>query len=471
MPRLLYNGSFVFAESGVFTKLQSMKQELPPMVRLATPLVAAELGWMFMGIVDTMMVGRLPESAVSIGAVSLGHALFIVVALFGGGLLLGMDTLVAQAFGAGRVADCHHSLLNGVYLAAALTPLLMTAGWLSFPLFSLLGIDPALLQLTIPYLKALLWGTLPLLLYFAFRRYLQAMNLVAPVAFALVSANLVNVLANWALIFGHLGFPRMGVEGAGWATCISRAYMAAVLLIAIVRHDRRYGTGLWSVASRPDLARIRRLLALGLPAAMQLLLEVGAFSAASALAGKLGALPLAAHQIALNTASFTFMVPLGISSAAAIRVGQALGRHDPPAAARAGWTALALGVSFMACAATLMLTVPHWVARIYTPDATVVAASAALLMVAAFFQLFDGMQVVSIGALRGTGDTRTAMLSHLVADWFIGLPLGYFLAFHAGFGVAGLWAGLSVAMILVGSVLLLVWNRRMHAVVREHTAD
>lgn len=436
------------------------------MVRLAAPLVAAEIGWMLMGIVDTMMVGRLPDSAASIGAVSLGHALFIVLGLTGAGLLLGLDTLVAQSFGAGNVADCHHSLLNGAYLAVAMTPLLMAAGWLSFPLFSLLGIDPGLLQLTIPYLKALLWGMLPLLLYFAFRRYLQAMNLVAPVAFALISANLVNVVANWALIYGHLGFPRMGVEGAGWATCLSRAYMAGVLLIAIVRHDRRYGTGLWAVASRPDPVRIRRLVALGLPASAQLLLEISAFSAASGLAGKLGALPLASHQIALNTASFMFMVPLGISSAAAVRVGQAVGRRDAPGASRAGWTALALGAAFMAGSATLMLTVPHWIARIYTPDATVVAASAALLMVAAFFQLFDGIQVVSVGALRGTGDTRTPMLGHLVADWFIGLPFGYYLAFHAGFGVAGLWAGLSVAMILVGSVLLLVWNRRMHAAVR-----
>jgi MATE family multidrug resistance protein len=448
---------------------KALRQEFRPMVRLAAPLVAAEIGWMLMGIVDTMMVGRLPDSAASIGAVSLGHALFIVLGLTGAGLLLGMDTLVAQSFGAGRVADCHHSLLNGVYLAAAMTPLLMAAGWLSFPVFYFLGIDPALLALTIPYLKALLWGVLPLLLYFAFRRYLQAMNLVAPVAFALVSANLVNVVANWALIYGHLGFPRMGVEGAGWATCASRAYMAAVLLIAIVRHDRRYGTGLWAVASRPDPVRIRRLVALGLPAAAQLLLEISAFSAASALAGKLGALPLASHQIALNTASFMFMVPLGISSAAAVRVGQAVGRRDAPGASHAGWTALALGAAFMACSATLMLTVPHWIARIYTPDSTLIAASAALLMVAAFFQLFDGIQVVSIGALRGVGDTRTAMLGHLVADWFIGLPLGYYLAFHAGFGVAGLWAGLSVAMILVGSVLLLVWNRRMHATLGAHS--
>jgi MATE family multidrug resistance protein len=456
-------------DGAVTFSARAIRQELGPMVRLAAPLVAAELGWMVMGIVDTMMVGRLPESALSIGAVSLGNALFIVAGLFGGGLLLGLDTLVSQAFGAGRVDDCHHSLLNGLYLALGAAPVLMGVVWLSLPVLPMLGIDAAVLRLAVPYLKAVTWSTLPLLFYFAFRRYLQGMNLVAPVAFALLTANAVNVAANWALIFGHLGAPRLGVVGAGWATTVSRVYMAAVLLVYIVRHDRRYGTGLWSVAWRPDAERIRRLVALGLPAATQWLLEVSVFSAATGLVGRLGALPLAAHHIALNTASFMFMVPLGISSAAAVRVGQALGRRDPHGASQAGWTALALGGGFMGCSALAMLTIPQWIARIYTPDATVITAAAGLLLVAAFFQLFDGLQVVSIGALRGVGDTRTPMLTHLVVDWFIGLPVGYYLAFHAGFGAAGLWAGLSVAMILAGSILLLVWNRRMHALAGAST--
>jgi MATE family multidrug resistance protein len=443
---------------------KSLREEFGPMLRLALPLVAAELGWMVMGIVDTMMVGRLPESAASIGAVSLGHAVFFTTGIVGAGLLLGLDTLVSQAFGAGRVADCHHSLLNSLYLVVVMTPVLMALMLFGAPLLGDFGVDAAVLRLMLPYLRAMAWSTLPLLGYFAFRRYLQGMNVVAPVAFALISANVVNVAANYALIFGNWGFPALGVEGAGWATCISRAYMAGVLGVAIVWHDRRYGTGLWVAARKPDLQRIRELVALGLPAAGQMVIEFGVFGAATALMGKLGALPLAAHQIALNTASLAFMVPLGISSAAAVRVGQALGRGDPPGAARAGWTALGLGGGFMTCSAAVMLTVPEWIARIYTPDPTVITAAAGLLLVAAFFQLFDALQVISIGALRGAADTHTAMITHLIVDWLIGLPIGYYLAFHAGFGAVGLWIGLSIAMILAGSVLLLIWSRKLHLV-------
>jgi len=445
------------------------------MTRLAGPLVAAELGWTMMSIVDTMMVGRLPESAPAIGAVSLGTVLFMTVGIFGGGLLLGLDTLVSQAFGAGRVDDCHHSLLNGVYLSAALTPLLMGVLWLAMPLLGRIGVDPTVLPLALPYLWAVTWSTLPLLLYTAFRRYLQGMNLVRPVAFALITANLVNVAANWVLIFGHLGFPAYGVVGAGWATCISRVYMAGVLLAYIAWHDRRYGTGLWRVARRPDLARIRRLAGLGLPAGTQLTLEIAVFAVVTALAGKLGALSLAAHQVALNTVSLTYMVPLGVSSAAAVRVGQGLGRTDVAAAARSGWTAILLGAGFMGCAGLTLLAVPRWIARIYTPDPAVVATGASLLIVAAFFQLFDGIQVVATGALRGAGDTHTAMFTHLGIYWLLGLPLGYFLGFRRGLGVAGLWVGLSVALILIGVVLLAAWNRKIHRMpfdsVAAHPAD
>jgi len=437
------------------------------MVRLAGPLAAAEIGWMLMGIVDTMMVGRLENSAAAIGAVSLGAAVFYTIGITGSGLLLGLDTLVSQAFGAERVDDCHHSLLNSVYLGLALAPVVMGAAFACIPLAYRLGFDPVVLPLAIPYFKALMWSTPPLLLYCAFRRYLQAMNLVRPVVFALVTANLVNVVANWALIYGHLGAPRMGVEGAGWATCVSRGYMAAVLAFAIVLHDRRYGTGLWARVWRPDLERVRKLLALGTPAAAQILIEYGVFAAVALLAGKLGALPLAAHQIALQTIAFTFMVPLGISSAAAVRVGQSIGRRDPAGAARAGWTALLLAAAFMSCSALTLILIPRWIARIYTPDPLVIATSVALLLVAAFFQLFDGIQVVATGALRGAGDTHTPMILHGVIFWGVGLPLGYALAFHYGRGVVGLWVGLCLGLILVGSTLLFVWHRRMHALAAE----
>jgi MATE family multidrug resistance protein len=442
------------------THFHFVREEIRPMLRLAWPLVLAELGWSFMGIVDTMMVGRLPDSAVAIGATSLGNALGIAVGLFGGGLLFGLDTLVSQSFGARRISDCHHSLLNAIYLALAITLPVMGLLWASGDLLAWLRVDAAVLQLALPYINAITWSMLPLMLYFAARRYLQAMDLVRPVAFALVTANLVNVFGNWVLIYGKLGFPAMGVEGSGWSTCIARSYMAAVLLVYIVHHDRRYGTGLWAAARRPDGQRIRELLRLGVPVSVMLTLEIGVFSAATTLAGKLGAIPLASHQVALHCASFAFMVPLGISAAAAVRVGQGIGRRDPQGATRAGWTAILFGTVFMSCSALIFLLAPRLLARVFTPDPTVIAASATLLAIAALFQLADGIQVVAIGALRGAGDTRTPMLTHLVSFWVVGLPLGYWLCFTRNWGAAGLWAGLCIGLILTGSVLLLAWRRR-----------
>jgi multidrug resistance protein, MATE family len=431
------------------------------MVRLAGPIVLAEVGWMSMGIVDTMMVGHLPRSAEAIGAVSLGGILFSAVAISGMGLLLGLDTLIAQAFGAGKIKDVHHSLLNGVYLTFGLAPVLIAIAWLCGLLLNTLGIDPALLALAIPYLHTLIWSMFPLLLYFVFRRYLQGINVVNPIMFALVTANLVNLLGNWVFIYGHLGMHAFGTVGSGWSTCVSRVYMAVVLLGYIVYHDHRHKTGLRQHPRRPHFGRIRRLIILGFPAAMQFSFEVGVFAAATALIGKLGAVPLASHQIALNTASLTYMVPLGISSAAAVRVGQAVGRRDARAASHAGWTAMALGVAFMACAAAAFILAPRFIVRLFSPDQAVIRAGGQLLVVAAFFQLFDGAQAVTTGALRGLGDTRSPMLCHLFFYWAIGLPLGYWLGFHRGWGAPGIWAGLSLAIILIGITLLFVWRHRM----------
>ncbi len=439
---------------------ENLRGETRPMIRLAAPLVLAEIGWVTMGIVDTMMVGRLPNGTEAIGATSLGNVLFYVVGIFGSGMLLGLDTLVSRSYGAGRVEDCHRSLLNGIYLILGITPFLMGAMWSLVPVLSLLGIAPPVLRLTVPYLHALLWSAPPLMLYFALRRYLQGMNLVKPVAFALIAANLANVFGNWILIYGNLGAPAMGVAGSGWSTCIARSLMAAILFGYVLHYERRHGWGLMRVAIRPDFARIRRLAGLGLPAALHIALEIGVFGTATALAATLGTVPLAAHQIALHTASLTFMVPLGIASAAAVRVGQALGRGDARGAHRAGWTAIGLGAAFMAASAVIFVSAPRWIVRLYTHDAEVVSLGARLLMIAALFQLFDGIQGVAIGALRGTGDTRTAMLAHLVCDWGLGLPVACYFCFRRGWGVTGLWIGLSLAMILAGIVLLGAWARR-----------
>jgi len=443
--------------------MREIGQQFRPMLRLAVPLALTELGWLAMSFVDTVMVGRLPDSATAIGAVSLGSTLFYTIGVFGSGIVLGMDTLVAQAYGAGRMEECHRTMWNALYLACTISPLLMLSVLAFLPLFSHFGLSPALVAETVPFLKALVWSTFPLALYFALRRYLQAMHIVKPVVFALISANLVNLLGNWVFVYGHLGARAFGVAGSGWSTCVSRAYMVAVLALAAVYYDRKRHSGLWKASRRLELQRIGQLLRLGMPAALQLLLEIGAFATATFLIGKLGAVQLAGHQIALNVASFTYMVPLGICSAAAVRVGHAIGARDVRAAARAGWTAISLGALFMSFSGLMLFLFARPIARIYTPEIDVIQAGATLLLVAAVFQLFDGLQVVATGALRGAGNTRIPMLANLVGYWVIGLPLGAFLCFKMKMGAVGMWVGLCLALVLIGIALVGVW----HAVIKQ----
>jgi MATE family multidrug resistance protein len=441
--------------------LTNLRREFRPMLRMALPLALAELGWMAMGVVDTIMAGRL--GAAAIGAGSLGGNLFYPIAIFGTGLLLGMDTLVAQSFGADDPRDCRRSLVNGVWLAAGLAAPLALILWALIPLLRAVGTNPRVMVLLGPYLKALLWGILPLLAYTALRRYLQAVNVVAPITFALVSANIVNFAGNWALMFGHWGAPAMGLEGSGWSTTMARVYMAVVLLAAIAWHERKSGNLLYRMSWKPDVARLLRLLDLGLPVAMQILIEGGLFGVVAVLAARLDEVSLAAHGIAVNVVSTTYMVPLGIGSAAAVRVGQAVGRKDRQGAATSGWTALLLGTLFMAVAGLGLWTAPRWILRVFTADVAVIASGAALLRIAALFELFDGFQTVATGALRGLGDTHSPMLAHLAGYWVIGLPVSYVLCFRLGWGVSGIWVGLTAALILIGVALVWVWRERVRS--------
>jgi multidrug resistance protein, MATE family len=453
-------------------RFQELRKEFRPMFTLALPVVLAELGWMAMGLVDTLMVGRLGAEA--IGAVGIGTSLFMGASIFAIGLLLGLDTLVAQAYGARRIDECHRWLVHGLVLSAVMTVPVAALLLLLGRGLEAWGLHASVLVLARPYVDILAWSVFPLLLYASFRRYLQGMGIVRPVMVALFTANALNAFANWVLIFGNLGAPAMGVEGAAWATVISRVGMAAFLLGVIVYRERpALSEGSASVESKglegPSLretplglewARMRRLVGLGFPAATQITVEVGVFAAATALAGKLAPVSLAAHQIAINIAAFAFMVPLGISSVAAVRVGHAIGALDPPGASRAGWTALLFGTTFMAATAVLFFTVPHVLIGAFTRDAGVLAVGTTLLFVAAIFQLFDGIQAVATGALRGLGDTRTPMWWNLAGHWAIGLPFGYTLCFILGFGVIGLWWGLSTGLIICGVALLIVWARR-----------
>jgi MATE family multidrug resistance protein len=429
------------------------------MLALAVPVVLAELGWVTMGIVDVLMVGRL--SAEAIGAVGIGSSIFMGVAVFAMGLLLGLDTLVSHSFGARRLDDCHRWLVHGVVLALGLAIPITALLYALLKTLHLWGFDPLVLTLTQDYFWIVLWSLPPLLLYAAFRRYLQATGSVRPVMVALLLANVVNTIVNWMLIFGRFGAPELGVQGAAWATLLSRVFMATWLLGAIVGRERGRRPGLFETSLRIEPSWIRRLCALGLPAAGQLTLEVGVFATATVLAGRLSPSSLAAHQIAINIAALTFMVPYGISSAGAVRVGHAIGSRDFPGAARAGWTALLFGTSFMVCAASAFVTLGRPIIGSFTDDAGVLSVGVSLLAIAAVFQLFDGVQGVATGILRGLGDTHTPMIWNLAGHWFVGLPLGYTLCFVLGLGIQGLWWGLSLGLIICGTALLTVWRRRV----------
>lgn len=427
------------------------------MVKLAVPVVLSELGWMLMGVVDTIMVGRLGPAA--IGAVAVGNAVCYTPSMFGMGLMLGLDTLVAQAYGREDHDECHRWLAQGVYLALiAAVPIMVGIGLVSL-FFGRFGIAAEVAAPASGFMAVLLWSTVPLLLYGASRRYLQGVGQVRVITVTYVAANLVNWFLDWVLIYGKLGMPAMGVKGSALSTVFARVTMAAALLGFAWRYERKRGHPLFKHWARPQAARLKELMKLGAPAGGQILLEVGAWNMATFSAGYLTPVALATHQIVLNYASVTYMVPLGISAAAAVSVGHAVGAGDAARARRAGWLALGLGTSFMLLAAMALLVWPRPLIELYTNDARVLAVGPALLAIVAAFEVFDGIQTVSTGALRGLGETRAPMWANLVGYWVLGLPLGFFLCFGLKWGIYGLWIGLTLALVVISLALLARWKR------------
>jgi multidrug resistance protein, MATE family len=437
----------------------SWRHELKPLGRLAWPVILAEIGWMSMGIVDTLMVGPLGPEA--IGGVGLAGILFFAVAACGMGVLLGLDTVIAQAYGAGDHDACRRWWWQGLWLGLLASMPLAGLLWLQRSLLPRFGFNPEIVDVVHGNLDILWLTLLPLFVYTASRRYLQAIGLVRPVMVALIAANVFNAIANWALIYGHLGLPALGTDGAAWATFVARIVMAIVPIAAIVRHDRRQHTGtpVWKVRKRPSAADLGVLLRLGVPAMFQMVFEVGGFAVASSMAASQKPAAIAAHQVSLELAGLAFMVPLGIASAAAVRVGHAVGRRDGPGAEHAGWAAILMGTAAMTTTALAFLLLPRLLIGVFTRDPDVIATGVWLLAVGAVFAVFDGVQVVATGALRGLGETRRPMIWNLVGYWGLGLPIGWALAFVAGWGVVGVWIGLSTSLIVVGTALTWTWAR------------
>jgi MATE family multidrug resistance protein len=435
-------------------------------MKLAGPVILAEVGWMSMGLVDTVMVGPLGPAAIA--ATGMGSGVFTAIVIFGMGLMLGLDAFVSQAHGAGNERECVVWLHQGVWLACCAAPIVMALTWILYGTLDHWGLHPETRRLVGPYIRVISLSALPLLVYASFRRYLQGMHVVWPIMVALVSANIINAAANWVLIYGNLGMPALGVEGSAWATVSARVYMAAFLYFAIRLEHRQRGSRHPEVGLAIDPARIRRLIALGFPAASQVALEVGVFAVATALAGRLDPVSSGAHQIALNIASLAFMMPLGLASSAAVRVGYAFGAGDRRRAARAGWTALATSCVIMTALGLVFFLWPVALLRVFSPDPRIIEIGVGLLAIAAAFQLFDGTQAVVTGALRGISETRMPMIVNVIGHWFLGLPVGYALCFRFGWGVRGLWIGLSIGLVVAALVLTVVWWKRSATLVMQN---
>lgn len=435
------------------TAWSRLRREIRAVVRLAAPVVSVQVGLMLMGVVDSMMLGRL--SGTALAASALGNSLLFGMIMFPMGILMALDPLIAQAFG----AEDHHRVgvrfQQGVVVAVVLAIPLSLLMWDTEWLMRFFKQAPEIIDPAAAYTRWVVPGNLPFLLFVALRQTLQAMSLVRPAFIAIVAGNVMNVLANYCLIFGNWGFPALGVVGSAWATSVSRWMMLIVLVWSGRRFLKRYWLRLSKVWTWNGY---RKIFGIGVPIGWQMSLELWLFVAVALLIGNLGSRELAAHQIALNLASLAFMVPLGISGAAATRVGNAIGRGEVAAARRSAFVCLAFGATVMSFSGLVFFFAPELLSRLYTNEVDIIALAVQLIPIAALFQVFDGLQVVGAGVLRGTADTRFAAIIALIGYWFLGLPLGVFLAFRQGLGPQGLWLGLSAGLASVA--VLFIWRIR-----------
>jgi MATE family multidrug resistance protein len=433
-----------------------LRDEARTLARLALPVVAAQLGQMLMGMVDIAMVGRVSVDALA--AASIGNAFVYFTLLASNGLLMGIDPIVSHAHGRrdGRTAGI--ALQRGLVLAVLLSGVL-AAAWSQAPaVLALLRQEPRLVEAAGHYVHVQIPSIVFFLAFGALRQQLQGREIMRPAMWATLIANASNALLNWVLIFGHLGFPALGLEGAGIATAVNRVVMFGLLVWFVRAADLLEGA--WVPWSREAFDRrgLLHILHLGWPVSLQMALEILAFSGSTLVAGWIGAAAIAAHQVTLNFAALSFMMPLGISQAAATRVGNLLGAREPDRAQRAAWLALAMGAGVMSVSAVVFVTFRGQLPRVLTNELDVVALSASIFPIAAAFQIFDGVQVVGCGILRGMGRTRPVAWFNLVAYWGVGLPLGVWLVLRQGWGLAGIWWGLCLGLAVVASSLV-VWIR------------
>lgn len=424
------------------------RSERAAQIRLAIPLAAQQLGFQLMGSVDAAWLGRYDDTALA--AAGVGNNLLFAITSIGLGIVMGLDTVIPQAVGAGRLTDARRYLGAGLRLAI-LVGLAATLVVLATPLLLDVAGVPAEVARDARiyvYLRAL--GIVPFLLSIALRSYLAARGVTRPLVLVVLVGNVVNALLDRVLIFGvpALGIPALGVVGAAVATVTVQVLIVAVYLASVRSVDDAHV----QASTRADLVEVLRY---GGPVGAQLFAEVGIFGVSTMLAAHLGTLPAAAHTIALNLSSFTFSVAVGVGAATSVRVGHAIGAGDRELARRRGLIGLGMGVSVMATCALVLLVAPAVIAHIFTDDAFVIAATVPLLQIASVFQLSDGAQAIASGALRGLGETRATLFGNLVGHYLIGLPISLALCFGAAMGAPGLWWGLSAGLTATATYLVI----------------
>lgn len=437
--------------------------ELRALMRVAGPIVVSQLGGIAMNTTDTIMVG--PLGAQALAGAGLANAIFMSMLMVCTGTLLGMSPMVSQAFGAGDHRECRRVLVQGLWLALMVTVPMSIVCLFGLPIARALGQPEDVAGLAGGYLFAIAWGVLPMLLFAAFRQYLDGMSLTRPAMVMTFLGVGINIAGNWLLIygfevrlpiFGTVGVAPGGLVGAGWSTTIVRWSMLIAMVVYVLR--RRDLAPFAGVRLAPVASRLRRMVAIGAPIGGQLGAEVGVFALAVVMMGWLNPIAQAAHQVTINIAATTFMVAQGTSLAGSIRVGQHVGAGSRRAVHRSVLTTYAVVVSFMALCALLFLAAPRWLLGLYTGDPRIIEVGMGLLVMAAAFQVFDGAQVAGLCALRGAADTRVPMAITILGYWVIGAPVAYLLGFHTPMGPQGVWAGLVVSLIVVS--LLLGWRTR-----------
>ncbi|HED08369.1 MAG TPA: MATE family efflux transporter [Ignavibacteria bacterium] len=438
--------------------MNEYKTHLIKTMKLAYPVIIGQLGFILMGVVDSIMVGEL--GATSLAAASVANGLFIFIFVIGIGVSFAITPLVAIAVGAKKYDDCGIIFRQALLVDMVLGVMLLVMAYVGADFIQYLNQPEGVAGLATSYGKLLGYSIVPAMLFQTYKQFIEGLSVMRPAMVIVLLANIINAFINWLLIYGNLGFPALGLDGAGWATFTSRLFMAFVLVWYVMKSNRFKQFDVTLHFKSINIKMIKKLLGLGLPSAVQYVFEVGAFFFAVIMVGWLGTKQLAAHQIALNLASISFMAALGVSAAGGIRVANEVGKQNIAEVRRAGFSAIILGGSIMACFGIVFITLRNFLPTLYIDDASVVSIASTLLIIASIFQIADGVQAVGIGVLRGLTDVKWPTLITFIAYWVLGLPSAYLFGFILKFNVQGVWIGLLIGLLSSAIMLTTRFNKK-----------